>query len=34
MGNPLKKLYHEKREDSDKARFTIPKKHENSVIEK
>ena len=25
MGNPLPKLYHEKREDGEKARFTIPK---------
>ena len=28
MANPLKKLYHEKRDESEKVRFTIPKKHE------
>ena len=27
--NPLPKLYHEKRDDSEKVRFNIPKKHEN-----
>ncbi len=27
MGNPLKKLYKEKREDGEKVRFNIPKKH-------
>lgn len=27
--NPLPKLYHEKRDDSEKVRFAIPKKHEN-----
>lgn len=26
--NPLPKLYHEKKEDGEKARFNIPKKHE------
>ncbi len=26
--NPLKKLYHEKRDDSEKVRFSIPKKNE------
>ena len=26
--NPLKKLYHEKRDESEKIRFAIPKKHE------
>ena len=30
MGNPLKKLYHEKRDDSEKVRFSIPKKHEDN----
>ncbi len=34
MGNPLKKLYHEKRDESEKVRFSIPKKHENSIKEK
>ncbi|MBR4390113.1 MAG: 4-hydroxythreonine-4-phosphate dehydrogenase PdxA [Prevotella sp.] len=28
MANPLKKLYHEKRDESEKVRFSIPKKHE------
>lgn len=28
LANPLKKLYHEKRDDSEKVRFSIPKKHE------
>jgi 4-hydroxythreonine-4-phosphate dehydrogenase len=28
MGNPLQKLYHERRDDSEKVRFAIPKKHE------
>lgn len=28
LANPLKKLYHEKRDDSEKVRFAIPKKHE------
>ena len=28
LGNPLKKLYHEKRDESEKVRFSIPKKHE------
>ena len=28
MGNPLPKLYHEKRDDSEKVRFAIPKKKE------
>lgn len=27
--NPLPKLYHEKRDDSEKVRFAIPKKHDN-----
>ncbi|MGI6222197.1 MAG: PdxA family dehydrogenase [Prevotella sp.] len=34
LENPLKKLYHEKKDDSEKARFSIPKKHENSIIER
>lgn len=34
LGNPLKKLYHEKRDESDKVRFAIPKKHENTNKEK
>lgn len=29
MANPLKKLYHERRDDSEKARFNVPKKQEN-----
>ena len=33
MANPLQKLYHEKKDDSEKVRFTIPKKHENSIKE-
>ena len=28
LANPLKKLCHEKRDDSEKVRFAIPKKHE------
>lgn len=28
--NPLPKLYHEKREESEKIRFSIPKKHEKN----
>ena len=28
LSNPLKKLYHEKRDDSEKVRFAIPKKHD------
>lgn len=28
--NPLPKLYHEKREDGEKVRFSIPKKHSNA----
>jgi hypothetical protein len=27
LTNPLKKLYHEKRDESEKNRFAIPKKH-------
>lgn len=30
LENPLKKLYHEKRDDSEKVRFAIPKKHEQN----
>lgn len=33
LANPLKKLYHERRDDSEKVRFTIPKKQENSPKE-
>ena len=29
LANPLKKLYHERRDDSEKVRFTVPKKQEN-----
>ena len=32
--NPLPKLYHEKRDEGEKIRFSIPKKHENSIKEK
>lgn len=34
LANPLPKLYHEKRDESEKVRFSIPKKHENSIKEK
>ena len=34
LANPLKKLYHERRDESEKVRFFIPKKHENSIQEK
>ena len=34
LANPLKKLYHERRDESEKVRFSIPKKHENSIQEK
>ena len=34
MANPLPKLYHEKRDESEKVRFSIPKKHENSIKER
>lgn len=30
LDNPLKKLYHEKRDESEKVRFSIPKKHEHT----
>lgn len=29
LANPLKKLYHEKRDESEKVRFSIPKKHDS-----
>ena len=29
MGNPLPKLYKEKRDESDKVRFAIPRKRED-----
>lgn len=32
--NPLPKLYHERKDDSEKARFAIPKKHENAIKER
>lgn len=31
MGNPLPKLYRERRDESEKVRFSIPKKHENAI---
>ena len=34
LANPLKKLYHEKRDESEKVRFAIPKKHEDKPEEK
>ena len=34
LANPLPKLYHEKRDESEKVRFSIPKKHENSIKER
>ena len=34
LANPLPKLYHEKRDDSEKVRFAIPKKHENAIKER
>ena len=30
LENPLPKLYHEKRDESEKVRFSIPKKHSNA----
>lgn len=30
FANPLPKLYHEKKDESEKVRFSIPKKHENA----
>lgn len=32
--NPLQKLYHEKKDESEKVRFSIPKKHENAIKER
>ncbi len=32
--NPLPKLYHERKDDSEKVRFSIPKKHENAIKER
>lgn len=32
--NPLKKLYHEKRDDSDKVRYAIPKKRDDRIPHK
>lgn len=34
LANPLPKLYHEKKDDSEKVRFSIPKKHENAIKER
>ena len=34
LENPLPKLFHEKRDDSEKVRFAIPKKHENAIKER
>lgn len=31
---PLQKLYHEKKDESEKVRFSIPKKHENAIRER
>lgn len=33
LANPLPKLYKERRDDSEKVRFTIPKKHDNNAKE-
>lgn len=33
MANPLPKLYHERKDDSEKVRFSIPKKHDNGAKE-
>lgn len=32
--HPLQKLYHEKKDESEKVRFSIPKKHENAIRER
>lgn len=32
--NPLPKLYREKKDESEKVRFSIPKKHENAIRER
>lgn len=34
LANPLPKLHHEHRDDSEKVRFSIPKKHENAIKER
>lgn len=34
LANPLPKLYHERRDESEKVRFSIPKKHENAIKER
>jgi len=34
MASPTPKLYHERRDENDKTRFSIPKKHENSIRER
>jgi 4-hydroxythreonine-4-phosphate dehydrogenase len=33
LANPLKKLYHEKRDDSEKVRFAIPKARQEKTEE-
>lgn len=32
--NPLPKLYHEKKDESERVRFAIPKKHSNEPFPK
>lgn len=34
LEQPLKKLYHERHDDGEKVRFSIPKKHENAIRER
>lgn len=34
LAHPLPKLYHERRDDSDKVRFSIPRKHDNAYKER
>ncbi|MGI6242974.1 MAG: PdxA family dehydrogenase [Prevotella sp.] len=34
LAHPLPKLYHERKDDSEKVRFSIPKKHENAIKER
>ena len=34
LADPLRKLYHERRDDSEKVRFSIQRKHENSIQER
>lgn len=34
IANPAPKLYHERRDENEKVRFSIPKKHENSIRER